>query len=63
MALIAESTESRRYRMRWRTLTVLSLSLLIIIIDDTIVNVSILLVYIGRYWPLRLPAPRPPCLG
>ncbi len=41
MTPIAESTESRKYRMRWRTLTVLSLSLLVIMIDMSIVNVSI----------------------
>jgi hypothetical protein len=31
----------RKYRMRWWTLAVLSASLLIIIVDDTIVNVAL----------------------
>ena len=36
-----EKDQSLKYRMRWWTLLVLSVSLLILIVDDTIVNVAI----------------------
>ena len=36
-----ETTQSRKYRMRWWTLLVLSVSLVIIVIDSTIVNVAL----------------------
>ena len=36
-----EKAQSLKYRMRWWTLLVLSVSLLILIVDDTIVNVAI----------------------
>jgi len=37
----SDADEARKYRRRWWTLAVLAVSLLIIIIDDTIINVAI----------------------
>ena len=36
-----EAAQSRKYQLRWWTLAVLSVSLIIVVIDNTIVNVAL----------------------